>query len=81
MFERFPQENIDILSAKQEAIRLFDSGKLGLAARRFRDILARAPEDAQVKANLALALSYTGPEGEREAIWLLEETSSEWGRQ
>lgn len=73
MLEKFPQEKLDILAAKQEALRLIDSKKYGLAARKFREVLARAPEDVQAKANLALALSYTGPQGEAEAVRLLEE--------
>ena len=73
MLDKFPQQKLDRLAAEQEALRLHSSGKYAMAARKFRELLAADPSDQQTRANLALSLSYTGDEGLKEAIALLDE--------
>lgn len=73
MLDKFPERKLDLLAARQEALRLYGSRKYALAARKFRDILSQDPSDLQTKANLALSLSWTGDDGVREAISLLED--------
>ncbi|HEX8987687.1 MAG TPA: tetratricopeptide repeat protein [Rhodocyclaceae bacterium] len=72
MLDKFPERKLDLLAAKQDALRLLQSHKYLLAARRFRDIVAQDPSDVQARASLALALSYTGEDGIREALELLD---------
>ena len=73
MLDKFPQEKLDLLAAKQDALRLYDAGKYSMAAKKFREIVAADPSDIQSKANLALALSYMGEDGVKEALSLLGE--------
>jgi hypothetical protein len=73
MLDRFPERKLNLLAAKQDALRLHESGKYLFAARRFREILSQDPTDLQSKANLALSLSYTGEDGIKEALTLLDE--------